>query len=135
MRSGASSVCFQWGQTPAHWGVSGDTDTWLGDAALISNCYGMREALAILGEEGLKASWDKHERMHHKLWDGLGKLGLKPFVEGDNDRLATVNTIKVSSGLYLHMSTSSVGSACHDLLLPCRCRRASTPWRSSRMPW
>lgn len=65
--------------------------------ALISVCYGMREALQIVGEQGLEASWANHERLHHKLWDGLTKLGLKPFVENENDRLITVNTIKVGS--------------------------------------
>lgn len=55
----------------------------------------MREALQIVGEEGLQASWANHERLYHKLWDGLTKLGLEPFVEDENDRLVTVNTIKV----------------------------------------
>ena len=62
--------------------------------ALVSVCYGMREALQIVGEEGLQSSWDNHERLHHKLWEGLNKLGLHPFVEDPKDRLATVNTIK-----------------------------------------
>ncbi len=30
-----------------------------------------------------------------RLWDGLRSMGLKPFVEKDEDRLITVNTIKV----------------------------------------
>jgi alanine-glyoxylate transaminase/serine-glyoxylate transaminase/serine-pyruvate transaminase len=32
--------------------------------------------------------------MHHQLWDGLSSLGLKPFVEKEEYRLTTVNTIK-----------------------------------------
>ena len=63
--------------------------------ALVSVCYGMREALQIVGEQGLQSLWDQHERLYHKLWDGLTQLGLKPFVEDPNDRLVTVNTIKV----------------------------------------
>ena len=55
----------------------------------------MREALKIVGEEGLEASWARHQRLHEKLWDGLSKLGLQPFVEDENSRLATINTIKV----------------------------------------
>lgn len=62
--------------------------------ALVSNCYGMREALKIVAEEGLEASWARHQRLHEKLWEGLSHLGLQPFVENQNDRLATVNTIK-----------------------------------------
>lgn len=56
----------------------------------------MREALQIVGEEGLEAVWDRHKRLHEKLWEGLSSFGLKPFVEDKADRLVTVNTIKVS---------------------------------------
>lgn len=57
--------------------------------------YGMREALAISAEEGLKEQWQRHEAMHHMLWDGLKSMGLKSFVDNDSERLITVNTIKV----------------------------------------
>lgn len=57
----------------------------------------MREALAITAEEGLKEQWQRHEAMHHMLWDGLKSMGLKSFVENDSERLITVNTIKVAS--------------------------------------
>lgn len=33
--------------------------------------------------------------MYRLLWGGLVSLGLQPFVEAEEDRLATVNTIKV----------------------------------------
>ena len=59
----------------------------------------MREALAISAEEGLKEQWQRHEAMHHMLWDGLTSMGLKSFVENDSERLITVNTIKVMSHL------------------------------------
>lgn len=36
----------------------------------------------------------RHQDMHNLLWDGLKGMGLKPFVEKDEFRLATVNTIK-----------------------------------------
>ena len=55
----------------------------------------MREALAISSEEGLKELWQRHENMHHMLWDGLKSMGLESFVENDSERLITVNTIKV----------------------------------------
>ena len=55
----------------------------------------MREALAISAEEGLKEQWQRHEAMHHMLWDGLNAMGLKSFVDNDSERLITVNTIKV----------------------------------------
>jgi alanine-glyoxylate transaminase/serine-glyoxylate transaminase/serine-pyruvate transaminase len=49
-----------------------------------------------VAEEGLEETWARHEKLHHQLWEGLKKLGLEPFVEDSNDRLVTVNTIKVS---------------------------------------
>ena len=58
----------------------------------------MREALALVAEEGLEASWARHKQLHLDLWDGLGKLGLEPFVENPEERLVTVNTIKVGRG-------------------------------------
>ena len=35
----------------------------------------MREALAIVAEEGLESMWERHARMHRLLWQGLGSLG------------------------------------------------------------
>ena len=57
--------------------------------------YAMREALALVGEEGLPAMWARHQRMHEQLWAGLTEMGLEPFVENPDERLITVNTIKV----------------------------------------
>lgn len=65
----------------------------------VSTYYAMREALAIAAEEGLTAMWDRHLRMHQQLWAGLRGLGLEPFVEREEDRLITVNTIKVPPGV------------------------------------
>jgi alanine-glyoxylate transaminase/serine-glyoxylate transaminase/serine-pyruvate transaminase len=70
--------------------------------------YAMREALAIVAEEGLEKMWARHEAVHKQMWEGLSKMGLEPFVEDPADRLSTVNTIKVSvwggdSGGYPHV--------------------------------
>lgn len=74
----------------------------------------MREALAISSEEGLKEQWQRHENMHHMLWNGLKSMGLKSFVENDSERLITVNTITVrhsASGCCRLVSTT-FGVAC-----------------------
>ena len=55
----------------------------------------MREALAILAEEGLQECWQRHEGLHHMMWEGLNRLGLKSFIENDSERLVSVNTIAV----------------------------------------
>ena len=59
----------------------------------------MREALAIVTAEGLPAMWERHARVQKHLWDGLSSMGLEPFVEKPEDRLLTVNTIKVRTSL------------------------------------
>ena len=55
----------------------------------------MREALAILAEEGLQECWQRHEGLHHMMWEGLNRLALKSFIENDSERLVSVNTIAV----------------------------------------
>lgn len=42
--------------------------------------YGMREALAVLCEEGLPAMWKRHQEVHELLWEGLKGLGLQSYV-------------------------------------------------------
>lgn len=66
---------------------------------MVSTWYAMREAFALVGDQGLDAMWANHRRLHEALWDGLRPLGLKPFVEKEADRLATVNTISVPDGV------------------------------------
>ena len=65
----------------------------------VSTWYAMREALALVGEQGLDRLWSEHRRLHEALWEGLRGMGLEPFVEKEADRLATVNTIKVPPGV------------------------------------
>ena len=59
--------------------------------------YGVREALAIASEEGLESMWQRHRRLHLRLWEGLTELGLEPFVEKEQYRLVSVNTVKVQA--------------------------------------
>lgn len=66
---------------------------------MTSMWYAMREALAIVSEEGLDAMWARHEAAHKQLWEGLTAMGLEPFVKNPADRLVTVNTIKVPEGV------------------------------------
>ena len=53
---------------------------------MVSMFYAMREALAMFQDEGLAASWARHQEMHLRLWLGLAELGLEPYVESDDDR-------------------------------------------------
>ena len=69
--------------------------------------YAMREALALIGEEGLEKLWEKHKRLHNELWAGLKEMGLEPFVEDEKERLVTVNCIKARTSLRLRASLSA----------------------------
>ena len=55
----------------------------------------MREALAIVAEQGLDPMWRHHTEMGKYLWAGLREIGLEPYVQDPADRLITVNTIRV----------------------------------------
>lgn len=82
----------------------GDYWGWFGSRSyhhtgMVSMWYAMREALALVAEEGLEAMWQRHQSVHEQLWDGLKEMGLEPFVEDPKDRLCTVNTIKVPAGV------------------------------------
>ncbi|KAF6263065.1 pyridoxal phosphate-dependent transferase [Scenedesmus sp. NREL 46B-D3] len=71
----------------------GDYWGWFGSRSYhhtgpVSTFYAMREALQIVADEGLEAMWARHLARHQQLWEGLGSLGLQPFVENDADRPA-----------------------------------------------
>ncbi len=53
---------------------------------MVSMWYAMREALAIVGEEGLEPMWARHKEMHLHLWEGLRSMGLEPYVEKEQVR-------------------------------------------------
>ena len=60
-------------------------------------------------EEGLSHMWQRHADMHKMLWEGLGEMGLKPYVEKAEERLVTVNTILVR-----HLLAPVLGPRCAD---------------------
>lgn len=66
--------------------------------APISMNYALREALRIVQEEGLEARFARHRRCAEMLWDGLGELGLEPFVPL-SQRLPTLTTVRVPEGV------------------------------------
>jgi alanine-glyoxylate transaminase / serine-glyoxylate transaminase / serine-pyruvate transaminase len=66
--------------------------------APINALYGLHEALVMLAEEGLEASWRRHARMHGALKTGLEALGLELLVE-DPWRLPQLNAVRVPVGV------------------------------------
>jgi alanine-glyoxylate transaminase / serine-glyoxylate transaminase / serine-pyruvate transaminase len=61
--------------------------------------YAIREALRMVMEEGLEASWERHRSNHDALVAGLEAMGLKPFVAEPNRRMITVTAVSVPEGV------------------------------------
>jgi alanine-glyoxylate transaminase / serine-glyoxylate transaminase / serine-pyruvate transaminase len=63
-----------------------------------NSLYALHEALVMLKEEGLEASWARHQRNHKALKAGLEKLGL-PFLVDEPYRLPQMNAVYVPPGI------------------------------------
>jgi alanine-glyoxylate transaminase/serine-glyoxylate transaminase/serine-pyruvate transaminase len=60
--------------------------------------YALREALAIVREEGIENRWERHRRNHEAFVAGVEALGLRMHVAAA-DRLWTLNTPCVPDGV------------------------------------
>lgn len=60
--------------------------------------YGIREALKLLAEEGLEASWKRHQATAELFWNGLEDLGLICHVDREF-RLPTLTTVRIPDGV------------------------------------
>jgi alanine-glyoxylate transaminase/serine-glyoxylate transaminase/serine-pyruvate transaminase len=66
--------------------------------APISMFYALREALAIIEEEGLENRWERHRRNHERFVAGLQEMGIRMHV-AEGERLWTLNTPVVPEGV------------------------------------
>lgn len=66
--------------------------------APINALYGLHEALVMLAEEGLEASWARHRRMHDALKAGIEDMGLEFLVE-ERWRLPQLNAVLAPPGV------------------------------------
>jgi alanine-glyoxylate transaminase/serine-glyoxylate transaminase/serine-pyruvate transaminase len=66
--------------------------------APISMFYALREALAVIAEEGLEACWARHKRNHEKFVAGLQEMGIEMLV-AEGHRLWTLSTPRVPEGI------------------------------------
>ena len=64
----------------------------------INMLYALYQALLLVFEEGPEAVWERHSRMHRRLIEGLGSLGLEPLVAAA-DQLPMLTAVKVPSGV------------------------------------
>ena len=79
-----------------YWG--GSTERAYHHTAPINNLYGLHEALTILHEEGLEASWARHRLNHRALKAGLESMGLE-LVVAEQDRLPQLNLVSIPDGI------------------------------------
>jgi len=66
--------------------------------APVNALYGLHEALVILEEETLAASWQRHQRNHIALKSGLEAMGLS-FIVPEDERLPQLNAVTIPEGV------------------------------------
>lgn len=66
--------------------------------APISMFYALREALAVIEEEGLENRWARHKQNHELFVAGIEAMGMKMHVDAGK-RLWTLNTPRVPDGV------------------------------------
>jgi alanine-glyoxylate transaminase / serine-glyoxylate transaminase / serine-pyruvate transaminase len=66
--------------------------------APISMFYALREALALVAEEGVENRWERHRRCHAAFVKGIEAMGLRFFVP-EGQRISTLSTVCVPAGV------------------------------------
>ena len=66
--------------------------------APISMFYALREALAVIAEEGVQNRWDRHRRCHKMFVKAIEAMGLRMHV-AEGHRIWTLNTVVVPQGI------------------------------------
>jgi alanine-glyoxylate transaminase/serine-glyoxylate transaminase/serine-pyruvate transaminase len=61
--------------------------------------YALYEAMRVVLEEGLEASWERHRQNQQALIAGLEAMGIGLFVQNPADRLVTVTAVTVPAGI------------------------------------
>ena len=79
-----------------YWG--GDTKRSYHHTAPVNCLYGLHESLIIVNEEGLEASWARHQDNHAYLKAGLKDLGIE-FLVDESFRLPQLNSVIIPDGV------------------------------------
>jgi alanine-glyoxylate transaminase / serine-glyoxylate transaminase / serine-pyruvate transaminase len=79
-------------------GYWGNTTRTYHHTAPTNSLYALHESLLILKEEGIEASWARHQRHHHALKAGLEAMGLRYLVK-EGSRLPQMNAVHIPSRL------------------------------------
>ncbi|XP_047442085.1 alanine--glyoxylate and serine--pyruvate aminotransferase a [Mugil cephalus] len=81
-----------------YWGCDGKPSRAYHHTGPVTAFYCLRESLAVLAEEGLENSWERHQNVAEYFHAGLESMGLKLFVKEKQARLPTVTTIVAPHG-------------------------------------
>uniref|UniRef100_A0A3Q3GYL7 Alanine--glyoxylate aminotransferase n=1 Tax=Labrus bergylta TaxID=56723 RepID=A0A3Q3GYL7_9LABR len=81
-----------------YWGCDGKPSRVYHHTGPVTAFYCLRESLAVLVEEGLENSWERHQNVAEYFHAGLESMGLKLFVKEKTARLPTVTTIVAPHG-------------------------------------
>jgi alanine-glyoxylate transaminase/serine-glyoxylate transaminase/serine-pyruvate transaminase len=79
-------------------------DYWQGEkrvyhhTAPVNALYGLAESLAIVLEEGMPATWQRHRQAHEALAAGLQAMGLKMAVPAA-ERAPQLNAVEIPDGV------------------------------------
>lgn len=79
------------------WGCEGETRM-IHHTTPVTSLYCLRESLALISEQGLENSWQRHRETTVYLYDRLQELGLQLFVKDPATRLPTITTVTVPAG-------------------------------------
>jgi alanine-glyoxylate transaminase/serine-glyoxylate transaminase/serine-pyruvate transaminase len=66
--------------------------------APISMFYALRQALAVIAEEGIENRWERHRECHELFAAGVERMGLRFHVPKEH-RITTLNTVRVPEGV------------------------------------
>ncbi len=80
-----------------YWTAGGGKRTYH-HTAPVNAMYALHESLLVLNDEGLEASWARHDRNHQALKAGLEAMGLG-FVVPENERLPQLNAVTIPEGV------------------------------------
>jgi alanine-glyoxylate transaminase/serine-glyoxylate transaminase/serine-pyruvate transaminase len=61
--------------------------------------YALHEALRVVLEEGLEASWERHRQNQMALIAGIEAMGMSLFVQNPAERLTTVTAVNIPAGI------------------------------------
>jgi alanine-glyoxylate transaminase/serine-glyoxylate transaminase/serine-pyruvate transaminase len=93
-KSKVQSWYLDMGMVQRYWGE----ERFYHHTAPISMIYALREALCVLHEEGLTASWQRHQRNHLALKAGLKALGID-YTAAEGHQLPMLNAVRIPAGI------------------------------------